>query len=228
MKDGLLNGAMVVLTACAFIVSALVLRRELFSAPPARTAEAPRRVPDWRAYAGAGHRMGPAAAPVHIIIFSDFQCPFCGALAARLDMLQARHGNDVAVVYRHFPLEIHAHAREAARASECAGEQGRFAEFHDALFAAQDSIGRVPWSRFVSSAGVPDTSAFRKCAGGSGPVAAVERDMAAAERFGVTATPTLLVNEMRLEGAQPLDTLEAYVERALHLTARTASSADPK
>lgn len=210
--ERLLNAALFVLTVCALVTTGLVVRREFFG--PRAVSATPVHIPSWRSFARHGHRMGPADAPVTIVVFSDFQCPYCGMLMERLRAVRSAHPAEVAVVYRHFPVQGHAHAADAAKASECAADQGRFEPFHDALFAARDSIGRVPWERFAASAGVPDLSAFQRCASAPGPVAALERDTLAARKLYVSGTPTMLINGLRMVGAPPLDSLEAYVQRA--------------
>lgn len=208
-----MNVAVAVLTACALVTTGMVVRREFFPAAGV-AATGTSLVPAWRAYAREGHRMGPDAAPVTIVVFSDFQCPYCGVLMERLRALRSAHSSEVAVVYRHFPVDGHTHAVAAARASECAGAQGRFEAYHDALFAARDSIGRVPWERFAAEAGVRDLAGFRACAGGSGTVPALVRDSAAGRELRVSGTPTLLINELRLVGTPPMDSLESYVRAA--------------
>ena len=210
--DRLLNVAVGVLTLCALVTTGLVVRREL-SAPPVPST-APTHVAEWRDFGRHGQRMGPSGAPVTIVVFSDFQCPYCGVLMERLKELRSAHPTEVAVVYRHFPVEGHRHAAAAARASECAAAQGRFEPFHDALFAARDSIGVIPWNRFATVAGVRDLGAFQACAGSSVPVAALARDSAAARSLRVSGTPTILINGLRLVGAPPMDSLQAYVRIA--------------
>jgi protein-disulfide isomerase len=153
---------------------------------------------------------------VTIVEFSDFECPFCGALAKQLQAIRHHYPNEVAIEYRHFPLSSHHYALAAARASECAAAQGKFEAFHDAVFAAQDSIGVVPWEHFAIIAGVTNMLAFRDCYAQAGPIPALARDTLAGRRLRVRGTPTLLINETRLEGTQPLDTLELYVAKALH------------
>jgi protein-disulfide isomerase len=117
-------------------------------------------------------------------------------------------------VYRHYPLSTHPHARAAAKASECAGAQGRFEPFHDALFASTDSIGVVPWERFARIAGVPDVTRFKACAASEASVPALALDTAAGHELQVTGTPTMLVNERLITGVPPMDTLEAFVRQA--------------
>jgi protein-disulfide isomerase len=215
MRARVQDAALVILTLCALTTTALVARRELF--PPRAQAQAPppARVEGWREYARDGHRMGPERAPVSIVVFSDFQCPYCAVLMARLREVRGAYPGEVSVVYRHFPLPTHPHAVAAARASECASAQGRFEAFHDALFAAQDSIGILGWDRFAAAAGVADLPRFAACAAATAPIPALERDTVAGRRLRVSGTPTVLINELRFQGALPTDTLHAYVRRAL-------------
>jgi protein-disulfide isomerase len=191
-----------------------VIRREAFAAHQVNAT--PRTVTLWRDFSQSGHWMGPERAPVTVVVFSDFQCPYCALLMHRLGVLRAKYPQDVAVVYRHFPLAVHQYSMAAARASECAASQGRFEAFHNALFASQEAIGRVPWTHFALTAGVRDTTAFSRCTVSDSALLVVARDSAAAKRLGVEGTPVLLINQTRLEGAQPLDTLEVYVARILH------------
>jgi protein-disulfide isomerase len=207
-----LGSAAVVL--CAIVLTGLVVRRELFPASPEHPAD--RVVDDWREYAAEGRRSGRADAPVTIVVFSDFQCPACRQLADQLDSVRARHPRDVAVVYRHFPLTpVHPYAQAAALASECAGGQGRFEAFHDALFREQALVGIGGWRHFATAARVPDLDAFDRCVADPAPNPAIARDFQAGRKLGVTGTPTLLINERRVQGTPPLDELEAYVRRAL-------------
>jgi protein-disulfide isomerase len=205
--------ASVVVVCCAVVLTALVVRRELFQ-PASRTHD--RAVADWRRYAAQGRRTGSADAAVTVVVFSDFQCPACRQLADQLDSIRARHPGQVAVVYRHFAITpVHPFAQAAARASECAGLQARFDAFHDALFREQALLGTVPWRHFATEAAVPDLAAFDRCVAGTAPDAAVARDFQAGRELGVSGTPTLLINERRIEGTPPLPELEAYVRRGL-------------
>ncbi|HEX8452343.1 MAG TPA: DsbA family protein [Longimicrobium sp.] len=212
-----------VLVFCALLVTGLLVRRELMS-PSAEAVERSLAgtVADWRVYADEGtHRVGPDAAPVTVVEFSDFQCPFCRVIAARLDSLRALHPREVAVVYRHYPLRIHPHAVAAARASECAAEQGRFWEMHDAIYREQESIGQLRWGRFAELAGIADSGAFERCMDRVKAHPAIRDDTLAGGRLRVAATPTLLINQYRLTGAPPLDTLRAYVQRFAQRGTRT-------
>jgi protein-disulfide isomerase len=147
--------------------------------------------------------------------FSDFQCPACRAAAETLRRVRQRYPQQVAVLYRHAPIPSHEHAADAARASQCAGEQGRFEAYHDALFAHQKSIGQISWTAFADTAGVADGNAFASCVNGGGTGAAVEDDRSEARRLGVSATPTLLINEQLIVGAPSEEEIVSMIEKSL-------------
>jgi protein-disulfide isomerase len=188
---------------CALILTVLLVRREIAwrdRSPPA-SADA---VSNWDDLRRDGQRLGPASAPVQIVEFSDFQCPFCARFA--LDVLapaRAQHPDAIGVIYRHWPLSIHPLAAEAAIASECAGLQGRFEQYHDALFATQDSIGAWSFQRFARAAGVSDLAGFTRCLSDADVAARVSRDRRAALAVGAAGTPSFVVNGTLLHA--PLD-----------------------
>jgi protein-disulfide isomerase len=146
-----------------------------------------------------------------ILVFSDFQCPFCATFAATVHELQARHPDRVRLVVRHFPLEtIHPHARAAALASECAREQNRFEAYHDALFKSQSEIGVRSWVDLATAAGV-DITVFQRCMVRARPLERIKADVAWGERLGVQGTPTIYVNGLLLQGAPTLGRLEKLI-----------------
>lgn len=201
------------MVACALVVTALLVRRELFERPAALPAIGIQPFPSWRQYAQDGYKLGPSNAPVTLVEFADFECPACAALHREIDSLTKVKPGVVRVVYRHYPLRIHRFAIPAARASDCAGRQGRFTEIHDLLFENQDSLGLAPWSWFAARAGVPDTSAFVACFRSNQPDTVLKRDTTTGARLAIAATPMVLVGGVRFYGAIPFDTLRALVER---------------
>lgn len=208
------RSATAAMVVCALVVTVAVARRE-FVAPA--TAVGGLRVTtqkDWREFADAGHVIGPADAPVTIVEFSDFQCPFCARFAEFHDSLLV-DGLRVRVLYRHFAIPNHPHARNAAVASECAAAQGKFDVMHRALFASADSLGALPWSSIARRAGVPDSVAFARCLDGKEASAAIVRDSLAGHKLGLRGTPTLLIGSTRVDGLPSLDSLRAYVRRAV-------------
>jgi protein-disulfide isomerase len=204
-----------VLVGCALVVAAAVARREVF--PPAAQGPdmKPRAVDNWAQLVSAGEWMGRSDAPVKIVEFSDFQCPFCARTHPAVDAVRRRHPERVAVLYRHFPLDaIHPFARPAAAASECAGRQGRFGEFATLLFAQQDSLGAKPWSRFAAQAGVADAPAFERCVRESRTLAEVDRDAKLGAATRIEVTPTLVINGTLRPGAITEAELDSLVMHA--------------
>ena len=200
------------LVVCALVVSGLTLRRELQASP--QPEGMPKTVASWRDLA-RGSRIGPAIAPVTITEFSDFQCPFCKVLSERLAEVSARYPGKVRVFYRHFPLDQHKSARRAAHASICAGDQGRFAEYHDLLFAQQDSIGLVPWTTLALRAGVTDTTQFTRCMDGPFVSGIVKLDSTAGASIGLRGTPLMLINDRLIAGAPEPAQLDSLIRAAM-------------
>jgi protein-disulfide isomerase len=203
-----------VLTICAVVVTVLVIRQEFITPPASPAPPEPTEVSNWRAYAQGGHRSGPDDAPVTMVVFSDFQCPACRLLATHLNALRTEFPRELAIIHRHSPLSNHPFAVPAARASECAAQQGRFMAYHDALFVDQTAIGLAPWTRFAENAGVPDMPAFERCVAEGVRSQTLHADTMAANALKVTGTPTVLVNGLRFTGTPPLDTLRAVIGRA--------------
>jgi len=221
-SERIVNSTLAVLALCALTLTALVVKRE-FSPPGTSARSRTKTVRDWASYLGNGEREGPADAAVTIIEFSDFQCPYCRHTAETLSNLRAQFKDRIAIVYRHFPLQrVHPYAWDAAVASECAREQGRFWAYHDALFQSQDSIGTVSWTRLGLRAGVPDTAALAHCIkSDQRVVVGINRDLDAGQRLGVWATPTLLINDYSISGDPNQDTLAMVIRR--DIAARTSS-----
>jgi len=191
----------VVSAGCAVFITVLVARRYLIDRPRVPTLS-PTPVANWSAYSGGGHRIGPDSAPVTIVEFGDFECPVCGQFArSSLRAIRTKFPRDVAVVYRYWPLSYHHLARPAARAAECASLQGRFQQFHDALYAEQDSLGLKSWSDFAVESGIVDTVRFDACLRSAAPDTVIQRDENAAVAIGGHGTPTIVVNGKRLGGA---------------------------
>jgi protein-disulfide isomerase len=173
-------------------------------------------VAGWERFARGGHRLGPDDAPVTIVVFADFECPYCATLAtATLPQIRARYPTKVAVVYRHFPLRQHRFAYPAARAAECAGRQQRFDAYHDQLFTRQDSLGLLTFTELAQDAGVPDLRAFSTCASATGPVESIELDLRAARELGAYATPTVVIDGMMYSGTLSVPTLDSLVKAVL-------------
>ena len=168
----------------------------------------------------AGERSkGPEDAPVVIVEFSDFECPYCGRATATLAALMDRYPERIRFVYKDFPLPNHPNAFKAAEAGHCAHEQGMFWELHDRLFAMQDALDVESLKTYADELGL-DTGAFNACLDEGRHAQSVDRDMAAGRSYGATSTPTLFINGRPVLGALPLDVFDRIVREELDAAAR--------
>ena len=214
MKKILENTLTGVLVLCAVLVTTSVVRREFF--PPKAEPRVARQIPRWQELAQVGRSQGPAAAPVTIVEFSDFQCPFCARAHISIKAVRERYPQQVRWVYRHFPLDrIHPYARAAGNAAECAAEQGKLSEYQDLLFAQQQFIGAKDWADFAKESGVADLEAFRGCVRDDRFAARVSQDFDAGRGIDLDSTPSILVNNTLLPGTPTTEELDAYVRAAM-------------
>jgi NhaA family Na+:H+ antiporter len=171
------------------------------------------------------HVRGKAGAPVTIEEFGDFQCPPCSTIAVFLQKAEEEYGARLRVIFHHFPLAIHAHAREAALAAEAAGMQGRFWEMHDLLYKEQAAWSKAPdvLSLFQSYAGTIklDLDRFKKDLADPEVAARVDADQKLGTSRGVTSTPTLFVNDVLLPPAE-------FAPAGIHKAIEAALKEKPK
>jgi protein-disulfide isomerase len=161
-----------------------------------------------------GHQLGSDDALVTIVEFSDFQCPYCQRQIAALDAVRKKYGNQVRIVYRHFPLSGHRDAQLAAEASVAAAEQGKFWPFHDLIWKNFGKLSRADLEAFASTAGL-DLAKFRAALDERRYYDAVVAETAAAEAFGVSGTPTLFINGQPLVGSRDRDNLFRVIDQHL-------------
>jgi protein-disulfide isomerase len=161
---------------------------------------------------------GPASAPITIVEFSDFHCPYCRAVQPTLNQVMAKYPGKVRLVYRHFPLDsLHPQARRAAEASWCAAEQDRFWQFHDRVYASGPDASEETLKRLAGEAGL-DTAKFSSCVASGRAAASIEKDVEEGARHGVNGTPGFFVNGRALSGNMPLDAFVRVIDEELQAT----------
>ena len=159
--------------------------------------------------------LGPAAAPVTIVEFSDFQCPFCKQVVPTLTQVLSRYGEKVKLVFRDFPIDsLHPQARKAAEAARCAQDQGKFWDYHDALFANASKLGPEQLKTDAQQVGL-DLPSFERCLASGTHAAAVQKSVDEGMRLGVTGTPAFFINGELVSGAQPVESFARVIEREL-------------
>ena len=158
--------------------------------------------------------LGPADAAVTIVEFSDFNCPYCRRFHLEtFPSLMAAYADQIRFVYRDFPITS-AESTIAAQAANCAGEQGKYWEFHDALFSGSLGLGRAAYEGYAEQLGL-DVTGLAACLDSGDQLAEVESDARAASELGVTGTPTFFINGLPLVGAQPMAQFAGLIEAEL-------------
>jgi len=159
--------------------------------------------------------LGAANAPVTVIEFSDFQCPFCLRVAPTLKRLREAYGDRIRIVWKDFPLtSIHPQAFKAAEAGQCAREQGRFWEYHDRLFANQQALEPEFLKKYAVELKL-DAAKFNSCLDAAKYAERVQEQMGVGNSLGVGSTPTLFVNGRLVAGAHPYETFAAIIDEEL-------------
>ena len=160
--------------------------------------------------------IGPESAPVTLVEFSDFQCPYCRAAAPTLRQVVSKYGDKVHIVYRQYPIpSLHPFALKAAEASLCANEQGKFWPLHDRMFDDQTKLGVSDLKQQARELGM-DGKKFDACLDAGKYVEQVQNDMKEGQRSGVTGTPAIFLNGRVVEGGSvPFPVLQALIDKEL-------------
>ena len=190
-------------------------RQQYLDGLKARTAVTIMLEPPRLKVADAGRpSRGPAHAPIEIIEFSDFQCPFCLRAHPTVAQVLSTYGDRVRFVYRHYPLPNHPSAWPAAEAAACAGEQGKFWEYHDRLFDNQSKLGAADLKQHAAALAL-DTAKFDACVDTHKYKSDVDADVTAGEEAGVSGTPAFFINGRQLDGAQPFEAFKHVIDEEL-------------
>lgn len=155
-------------------------------------------VDGWEDALAVGIRSGSADAPVQIVEFADFQCPYCARFETTVQAVRDSYPEQVAFTFAPFPLPYHDHAETAQRVAECAYSQGRFDEMRSLLFSKQQAFGSVAWTDLAMQVGIEDVSRFDACVGATEPLERIEQSRLIADNLGVRGTPTIIVNGWKL------------------------------
>ena len=159
--------------------------------------------------------IGSASAPVTLVEFSDFQCPFCQRVAPTLKQVKQTYGDKVRIVWKDFPLtQIHPQAFKAGEAAHCAADQGKFWEYHDRLFANQQQLMPADLKKHATDLGL-DSKAFDSCLDSSKYGERVRDGVAEGSRLGVNSTPMIYINGRALSGAQPYEVFASVIDEEL-------------
>jgi protein-disulfide isomerase len=189
------------------------------AAAPAAAAQAEPAGPEsdtkvWKVDPGTAPSRGPKNAPLTLVVFSDFQCPFCGRIEPTISKLESDFPGKVRVVWKNFPLSFHQNAKPAASAALAAGEQGKFWEMHDKLFANQQSLDRASLEKYAQELKL-DLGRFKAALDSNKFEAQIASDMKEGAAVDVSGTPATFVNGRKIGGAYPYETFRKVVDQEL-------------
>ncbi len=158
--------------------------------------------------------VGPADAPVTIVQFAEFQCPYCGKARESVDKVMKNYDGKVKFVFRDFPLDFHQNAIPAAIAANCADKQGKYWPVHDAFMKDQQSLAEADIQRVAKAAGL-DMTKWEECRKDPSIEAEIKKDESDGQQAGVTGTPAFFINGVFINGAQPYEKFKAIVDAEL-------------
>lgn len=201
-----------ILVVCAIIITGFVVHQKWLQ--PENIPEL-QQVENWQQLELQGWQTGPETAPVQIVEFFDYECPYCKTVQPAVQAVKQKRGSDISIAYTHFPLSGHTFAFKAAVASECAGNQEKFQSFHELLFAHQEVLGAVGYDSLAVAAGVSDIEAFKNCLKTKETAPIVQSGMDLAHELGINSIPTFIINGKLISGALPQSSLEDLIQHAL-------------
>jgi protein-disulfide isomerase len=165
---------------------------------------------------------GPRDAEVMVVEFADYECPYCEKVNPYMQQLRKEYGDKVAIVFKDFPLPMHHKAQKAAEAARCAGEQGKFWQYHDVLFNSGGALG-VPQLKEHARVLKLDGERFDQCLDNGEMAAVVKKDLEEGKGLGLTGTPSFFVNGHFFSGAVDYGLVKQMVEQQLALNAKSGS-----
>lgn len=157
---------------------------------------------------------GPIGAPITIVEFSDYQCPFCSRAEPVVDEVMKKYGEKVRLVFRDYPLSFHQNAETAAMGAECADEQGKFWEMNRAMFANQSKLTATDLVETAGNVGL-DKDKFKGCLDSGKYRTEVQKDFQDGQKAGVTGTPTFFINGIMIVGARGVESFSEIIDREL-------------
>jgi len=179
-------------------------------------AAAPATPTEMPALTAADHVWGNKDAKVTLMIYSDFECPYCSRHFDTVKQIEAAYKDTVKIVFRHFPLSFHPEAEKASEAAECASEQGKFWEMHDLIFAA-NKAGKMSvdqWKTDAKTLGL-DTKKFNDCLDSGKTAATISADEQGGIAAGVEGTPATFINNNFVSGAMPFESFKTLIDQEL-------------
>lgn len=205
----------IILTIATVIAVGLLAERRIN--PPSATSAGTRieKIRTWReTFDTVQTTLGETTGPIKIVVFTDFECPFCRKMDSILTSVEAKHPGRIARSVIHYPIPGHTFARDAARAFECVARQGRAAAMHHLLYEGQAAFATLAWRSIAEKAGTANLLEFDRCVASGAVDSTIDRGIALANTLRVNSTPTVVVDGWLLDPSFP-DVVERAVSAVL-------------
>lgn len=203
-----------ILVVCALVITAMVVRQQLFSIPQKPELDI-KKIKNWQKFDFKGPKSGAENAPIRIVEFYDYQCPYCKKVQPALQKLLEEYPKQISLTHHHLPLPIHKEAIPAAIAAECARNQGMFKPMHKLIFNHQKQLAQLSYDSLAKEAGIDDIETFKACLNKQQIKDRVIKSLEQSEELGIDATPSFLIDGQLVSGALPYDRLEELVKNTM-------------
>lgn len=213
----LFSGLMV---ACMLVVVAVLVRWQFFNPVPrirSRQHLPTRQISNWQQLKLDGQHSGPTDAPVQIVEFFDYQCPFCKAAQPAVKAVRRRYPTKVTVIHENFPLPTHQYAYKAAIVTECIRRSypAKFMTYHDSLFAHQRTLGHFSYMKLAAQIGITDTTGLHSCVEDQSTAGIIKTEEELAKKLDIVGIPTFIINGKLVTGVLSKRQLIDLVKDAL-------------
>lgn len=186
--------------------------KQIFTPPTTSSSDT---VAHWQKLLKGGHRDGLANAPVQIVEFSDFQCPYCKEMVPIIRAMQKKYGKKIAITYYNYPLRMHPQSMLAAEAAECAAKEGKYLEYHKLLFANQKYFSKLPWDSLAHIVRIRNIKKFNGCMKSKAIFNIVKSDVQLGNSVNVIETPTFIINGIKFNGTMKKDKMDSVINNML-------------
>lgn len=209
-RDRIYTIGTALLVGLAVIIGGMAIDQEFFEEPDMTSGL--QYVEGWENITTGSFIEGNEEAPITILKFYDYQCPYCKQINSELEHLLEKYPDIIKIQYVHNPLANHEYAYPAARASECARKQQMFKPFHHVLFNYQSELGTLSLINAAEKAGIHDLEKFSSCVENNLTAEIVNENLALSEELNIVAIPTLIINGWIIEGAAPFEYLDGMID----------------
>lgn len=173
---------------------------------------------EWKRLLKGGNAIGPQNAPVQIVEFADFECPFCGQLFQNLDRYQKNNPQNIRIIFYNFPLPSHLEAKSAAVAVQCAAKFDLFKKYYHLLFNNQKILDTEPWDSLAKLSKIPNIKQFNTCLRDTTIINQIQKEYKLGQSLGVAGIPTMFINGYRVVGYRNYQDLTDLIKNAIKKT----------